>query len=153
MKRQHVLVWTGGSDRLTKQCQPMANALPDFPDPVPLSQTALIEYQWGKTHFDIFVTACSLRNAAWGDEVMPWLHCKGMQTSHINPKGPTSQIMVLIPAHFVTSIKTGTSYRIVNPRQCDDLGVFPPNQPTPVDALPLAEVERVLMELQTTERN
>ncbi|HEY7313504.1 MAG TPA: hypothetical protein VH643_29405 [Gemmataceae bacterium] len=153
MKKQHICLWTGGQNHIAGQCQRMAESLPDFPDPVPLAQTALIEYQWGKTHFDIFVTACSLRNATWGDEEMTWLHCKGHQTSHINPAGATSQMMVLIPAHFVTSIKTGTSYRIANLRHTDDLGVFPPNQPTPADALPLVEVERVLMELQTTERN
>jgi len=61
--------------------------------------------------------------------------------------------MVLIPAHFVTSIKTGFSYHIQTRRQSDDLGVFPPNQPTPANALPLSEIERVLLELQTTERN
>jgi hypothetical protein len=34
------------------------------------------------------------------------------------------------------------------------MGVFPPNQPTPDDALPLPELERALAELLTTpERN
>lgn len=153
MKKQNFILWTGGERVLDRQCQRNLRGLPSFPDPVPLSRTARIEYHWGLTQFDIFVTACSLRTTAWGKKEITWLQCKGVQTMNVHPDKPASLIMVLIPAHFITSIRPDTSYHILNSRRSDDIGVFPPNKSKPAAALPLEEIERVLMELRTTERN
>ena len=131
----------------------MGDALPFLPAPTPLHHAAMIEYQWGVMKFEIVATACSLRTTAWGDEQVTWLHCIAKQTAKIKPDEPTSFIAALIPVHYVTSIQPGPTFRIARSRRCDDVGVFPPNQLTPADALPLAEVERVITELLAPERN
>lgn len=85
---------------------------------------------------------------------MTWLHCKASQTAAIASEGPTGLMTVLFPAHYVTAIRPGLAFQIRRSRKSeDDIGVFPPNQPAPEDALPLPEVERVLTELLAPERN
>jgi hypothetical protein len=54
---------------------------------------------------------------------------------------------VLIPAHYVTSIQPGPTFRMVQSVPTRDLGIFPPNQPTPPDHLPLEEIEEKIAEL------
>jgi hypothetical protein len=153
MKRQRVSVWTGGQPQVSKECQRRAEALPVLQAPTPLLRAALIEYSWGDQKFQILATACSVRTTPWGSEQMTWLHCKAMTTAETKPEESTGLMSVLIPAHYVTDIKPGTTFRVVRSGQSDDLGVFPPNQPTPRNVLPLAEVERVVTELLTPERN
>ena len=131
----------------------MADALPLLPAPVPLRRAAHIEYRWGDTSFEIFATACSLRTTMWGSEQMTWLHCKAMTIAEIEPDQPTGLMNVLIPAHYVTGIKPGPTFRLGRSRKGNDLGVFPPNRPAPAEALPLAEVERLLTGLLAPERN
>ena len=84
---------------------------------------------------------------------MTWLHCTAMRTAEIKPDEPTNLMSVLIPAHYVTGVKPGTTFRLSRSRRPDEIGVFPPNQPTPDDALSLPDLERALTELLTPERN
>jgi hypothetical protein len=153
MKRQLVCIWTGGKPDSAKGCEMLAKALPDLPDPDPLCRAALIDFHWGNTHFEIVATACSIRCIAWGSKELTWLHCKAMRTAEIKADEKTSLIAVLIPAHYVTRIRPGPTFRIGRSRKSQDLGLFPPNKPAPVDAVPLAEVERVITELLAPERN
>jgi hypothetical protein len=153
MKKQRICLWTGGEASIGAACQSLANTLPEFPDPLPLYRTAYIEYRWGATKFEIVATACSPRITSWGDEQMTWLHCKAMQTAAIKPDETTSLMNVLIPAHYITTIKPGPTFRLHRSRHCEDIGVFPPIQPTPADAVPLEEIERVIAELLAPERN
>ena len=153
MKRHHFIIWTGGRFQPSKECQQMVDALPLLPPAVPLWRAALIHYQWGDAQFEIVATACSLRTTPWGSDEMIWLQCKAMQTAAIKPDPDTGLINVLIPAHYVTGIAPGPTFQIARSGKSDDVGVFPPSQPAPENALPLEEVERVLAELLTPERN
>jgi hypothetical protein len=153
MKRQHFFIWTGGNPRVSKECQQMVDALPFLPAPLPLRRAALIHYQWGDAKFEIVASACSVRTTPWGNEQMIWLHGKAVQTASIKPDADTGLINVLIPAHYVTGIAPGPTFRLGRSGKSDDIGVFPPNQPAPEEALPLEHVERILAELLTPERN
>lgn len=85
---------------------------------------------------------------------MTWLHCKAIPTADMKFDEPTGLMTVLFPAHYVTGIKPGPTFRVGQSRKPeDDIGVFPPNQPTPADPLPLSEVERVVTQLLALERN
>jgi hypothetical protein len=110
-------------------------------------------YQWGETTFEILAAACSVRTAPWGAEPMAWLHCKAIQTAEIRPEAPTGLMNVLFPVDYVTAIEPGPTFRLARARPPEDIGVFPPNQLSPEDAVPLAEVERVLADLLAAERN
>jgi hypothetical protein len=103
--------------------------------------------------FDVWATACSVRTTAWDSEQMTWLHCTGMNVVEITPDEPTGLMTVLIPAHYVTAVRPGPTFRRCRSRPSGDLGVFPPNQPAPAASLPLAEVERTLATLLAPERN
>ncbi len=153
MRRQRVMVWTGGQPHTADGCERQAEALPVLPVPLQLRRAALIEYQWGEQRFQILASACSVRTTPWGAEHVTWLHCKAIQTMNVQPEETASLIAVLIPARYVTAIGPGPTFRMARGRRCIDLGVFPPNQPTPAAALPLAEVERVVTELLSPERN
>jgi hypothetical protein len=153
MKRQQISIWTGGQagDWATERAY--AEALLPLPEPTPLRRAALIEYRWGAMEFAILATACSLRTTPWGDEQVTWLHCTARQTMHVRPDQPVSLIPVLIPAAYVTSIEAGSPFHLKRGSGSEKIGVFPPNQPAPSGALPLAEVERALAELLLVERN
>jgi hypothetical protein len=153
MKPHHFFIWTGGKSQPSKDCQQMVDALPFLPAPQPLRRAALIRYQWGVARFEIVTSACSLRATPWGSEQMIWLYCKAVQTASIKPEGDTPLMNVLIPAHYVTAIGPGPTFRITHSGKSDDVGVFPPNHPTPEGALPLEHVERVLADLLAPERN
>ena len=103
--------------------------------------------------FTALATACSLRTTAWGDGEVTWLHCAARETADVRPDQPVGLLSLLIPAAYVTSIGEGPPFHLKRGRGSDKLGVFPPNQPTPAGALPLAEVERALAELLLVERN
>jgi hypothetical protein len=88
-------------------------------------------YQWGDARFEIVATACSVRTTPWGTEQMTWLHCKAM-TVHETKTDETTRLMtVLIPAHYVTGMGPGPTFRIGRSGDSPDLGVFPPNRATP----------------------
>lgn len=154
MSRQQVFIWTGGRPDGAKGCEGKVDTLPFLPAPAPLRRAAIIEYRWGETTFEIAATACSLRTTSWGSEQVTWLHCKAKQTTAITFDEPTGLMTILFPARYVTGIRPGPTFRIGQSRKSeDDIGVFPPNQPTPTDAVPLSEVERVLTALLAPERN
>jgi hypothetical protein len=154
VKRQQVSIWTGGCSDRAAACQGMADTLPFLPAPAPLRRAALIVYQWGETRFKIAATACSVRTTLWGSEQTTWLHCKARQTAAITFDEPNGLFTVLFPAQYVTTIKPGPTFRLGQSGQAEDIvGLFPPNQPAPADALQLSEVERVLTELLAPERN
>jgi hypothetical protein len=154
VKRQTVFLWTGGHPEGAKGCEGLADTLPDFPRPAPLRRSALIEYHWGEMKFEIVAAACSVRTTAWGAGQVTWLHCKARQTTATEPDEFVGLMTVLFPAAYVTRIQPGPTFRLgVSRKSEDDIGVFPPNQPAPVGALPLSEVERVLTELLAPERN
>lgn len=156
MKRQRVLVWTGGrpTDLVAEEIGRRTASLPDFPAPDPLRCGAIIIYQWGETTFEIAATACSVRVTPWGAAPMTWLQCKARQTREITPGEPIGMMMVLVPAHYVTAIQPGPPFHITPNRQpSDDIGVFPPTHPAPANALPLEQVEAALAELLSPELN
>jgi len=153
MKSHHFIIWTGGRFQPSKECEQKVRALPSLPPPVPLRRAALIHYQWGDAPFEIVATACSVRTTPWESDKMIWLQCKAMQTAAIKPEPDTGLMNVLIPAQYVTGIGPGPTFQIARSGKSDDVGVFPPSQPTPEGALPLEVVERVLGELLTPERN
>jgi hypothetical protein len=151
--KQRVILWTGGHPENVRGCERLVQALPELPAPAPLRRAARIVYFWGASRFEIVATACSVRSISWGAESMTWLHCKAMPTAEVKPEETTGMMNVLIPAHYVTAIGAGPTFHISRIRASDDLGVFPPNQQPPTDAVPLEVIERVLAELLTPERN
>jgi len=148
VQRQRFLIWCGGNPQSAAGCEEKANALPFLPPPAPLRRAALIEYRWGAVKFQIAATACSLRTNRWGDEQVTWLHCKARPIAEIHPRLPASLLTVLIPAHYITAVYPGPTFRVEQARRSgqEEVGVFPPNQPKPENALPLAELERRLAE-------
>jgi hypothetical protein len=120
-----------------------------LPAPAPLRRAALLRYQWGEQHFEVLCSACSVRVLRWPQtgERLTWLHCKAIPTRELNPEGPTGLMNVLIPAHYVTGIEPGPTFQLKRAGPSRDIGIFPPNQPTPEKAVPLEEIERVLLEL------
>jgi hypothetical protein len=151
-RKRRANVWTGGQP-LPEGCQETADALPAFAAPAPLRRAAHIEYYWGETRFSIWATACSVREAPWGEEPMAWLFCRAMTVQEIVPDEPTGLITALIPAPYVTAIKPGPTFRSRGSLEVGEVGVFPPIHPAPEYVLPLEEVERTLVELLTPERN
>jgi hypothetical protein len=133
----------------------MSNLAASLPAPTPLRQGLLIHYQWGEQKFEIVATAASIRIAFWeeGRRDVTWLHCKATPTMAIEPDGSCSLINVLIPAEYVTRAEAGPTFRIARSKASGDLGVFPPNQPPPANALPLADLERVIAGLVDTTLN
>jgi hypothetical protein len=153
MKRQKICIWTGGQAGDWEEFRAYAEALLPLPGPTPLRRAALIKYWWGPVEFTIFASACSLRTTRWGDEQVTWLHCKARETVEVRPDEPVGVITVLFPAAYITSIGPGPTFHLKRGRDGEDIGVFPPNQPAPAGALPLAEVERALADLLLVERN
>jgi hypothetical protein len=147
-RQQKIFLWTGGRPETAKGSQEKADALPYLPAPAALHRTALIEYSWGETRFEILATACSVRITAWGDEQMTWLHCKARPIAEIKSGEAVGLITVIFPAQYVTAIQPGPPFQQATQGEpSGDLGVFPPNQPPPEDALALWEIERVIVEL------
>jgi hypothetical protein len=133
----------------------MSDLPSSLPPPTPLRQGLRIDYQWGAQKFEIVGTAASIRTAFWQEagRDVTWLHCKAIQTMNIKPDGAGSVMNVLIPAHYVTDAAPGPSFRLSRSKVSHDLGVFPPNQPTPPNTVPLVELERVIASLVDVELN
>lgn len=154
MERQRLNFWTGGLPHGAEGCEEMAAGFPAFAPPARLSRAVRVVFQWGGARFEFAVAACSVRTAPWGREPMAWLHCKAAQTSAITPDEPTRVMTLLIPAHYVTAVWPGPALRFARHRNVEEeIGVFPPNQPAPADALPLSEIERAITDLLVPERN
>ncbi len=145
--KQTFTIWTGGRPESVREIQEKAKALPLLPAPAPLWCLAIIEYQWGDSRFEVLATACSVRITPWGRGQMTWLHCKARPTAEVRVGEPFSTYTVLIPAHYVTAIEPGPVFQASEGRRPEVLGLFPPNQPPPLNALPLEEVERVIVEV------
>lgn len=49
-----------------------------LPDPCDLKQSAIIKYEWGDQHFEVFCSACSIQTEEWDEtgELITWLHIK-----------------------------------------------------------------------------
>jgi hypothetical protein len=141
---QQIFVWSGKQPFDAEETRRNTAALPCFPAPTPLPRAILIHYRWGDSSFEIAVLACSIRIAPWGNEQVTWLHCKAIETVDIRPGEPGGVRNVLIPADYVTSVGSGPTFRFQQRGISEDIGLFPPNQPTPPDALPLDEVERLI---------
>ena len=152
-KRPRVFVWTGGQPADMRALRACADALPALPAPTYLRRAAQITYQWGPQRFEIQAAACSLRSAPWGDKPVTWLHCKARPTAEIWRDETTNLTTALIPAAYITDIRSGMTFRLWRVNAAGDLGVFPPNYPAPAGALSLPEVERALAELLAPERN
>jgi hypothetical protein len=133
----------------------MGDTYSRLPEPDPLRRAATVRYQWGEQKFEIWCTACSLRTLPWEEtgEDMAWLHCKARPIVEIDPDSPVGLMNVLIPAHYVTGIQPGPTFRLGRTGRAENIGIFPPNQPTPADRLPLEEIERVLVDLLQPGRN
>jgi hypothetical protein len=155
MKQPRVTVWTGGQPEASEGCFQLAEALPALPPPAPLRRSALVEFSWGAQQFQFLAVACSVRTTPWGGESVAWVHCKGQQTAIMRLDEPTELIDVLIPAHYVTALEPNTTFQILRSRPSDGpaMGVFPPNQPAPAAALPLAQIERVIADLRSPALN
>ena len=127
----------------------MANSIPPLPPPLPLRRAMRIDYTWGVQKFEIIATAASIRTVHWektGRDVT-WLHCKAIQTMAIKPEGENHLMMVLIPAEYITLAEPAGTFRITRSHSSGDLGIFPPIHPPPANAIPLAELERVIASL------
>ncbi len=153
MGPQRFILWTGGRpDDVTEDVR-RANALPVLPAPAPLQRALAITYRWGETQFEMLASACSIRRTPWGDDEMAWLNCKAMQTALVKPGEPIGLMNVLVPAHYVTALQPGPTFQIAKSHTSGDVGVFPPNKPTPADHLPLDEIEKVIAASLAVERN
>jgi hypothetical protein len=126
-----------------------------FPEPAPLRRAAAIRYEWGEQKFEIWCTACSLRTHPYTEtgEVITWLHCKALPVAEIPADRPANLMTVLIPAHYVTSIQPGPTFRLERSGHSRDLGIFPPTQPTPANRVSLDELEKALTDLLDPGRN
>ena len=133
----------------------MPDACSFLPEPTPLRRAAVICYQWGEQKFEIWSTACSIRSVPWEKtgELMTWLHCKARPVAEIAPEDDTELMTVLIPAHYVTCIHAGPTFRLGRTGKTKSLGIFPPIHAAPTNRLPLPEIERVLTDLLDPGRN
>lgn len=153
MDLQKILFWTGGRNDLFDEYKGKADGFPQFAPPAPLRQTAIITYFWGPTKFEMAATACSIRMAPWGTTELAWLHCKAVQTLAIIPNETVSNIVVLVPAAYVTSIALGPTFQITSSRPSHDIGVFPPIHPAPLDVVPLPQIETIIAQLLAPDLN
>jgi hypothetical protein len=126
-----------------------------LPPPTPLRQALRGAFQWGEQKHEFVATAASIRIVFWEklDRDVTWLHCKAIQTMAMNPDGPNDLMTVLIPVEYITRAEPGPDFRLLRWQPRTDLGIFPPNQPPPANAVPLAELERVLAQLRDVTLN
>jgi hypothetical protein len=126
-----------------------------LPPPTPLRRAAVLVFRWGEQVHECYCTACSVRVLDWEEtgEEITWLHFKGMRIAEIKPEGATGMMNLLVPAHYVISIKPGPTFTLTSSKPSTDIGVFPPNQPTPPDRMDLEEIARVVEDLVSPELN
>jgi hypothetical protein len=60
---------------------------------------------------------------------------------------------LMIPAAYITGIAPGPQFRIAKGRKTVDVGVFPPDKPTPVNALGPSQVDAVISRFLVPTRN
>jgi hypothetical protein len=139
---QQFTIWCGGQAGDPEDFG-RAAAIAPLPAPTPLPRIAFITHWWGKTRLRFAAAACSVRTTPWGNGSMTWLHFKGREMTD-GPDERTATITVLVPAHHVTAVQPGPEYTLKPGGPGGVIGLFPPRQPAPPHALPLAEVERAL---------
>lgn len=117
-----------------------------IPDPDPLTQSVLVDYQWGDTTFEILCTACTVRTLLCLDSGcdIEWLHCKAVQRHDVEKGGLLSATTCLIPCQYVTRIRPGPTYNVVEKKTTEDVALFPANQRAPSSAIPIFEIHRAL---------
>jgi hypothetical protein len=118
-------------------------------EPTPLKRVAIVKYRWGDRHYEFFCWACSIRSEAWegtGEEIT-WLHLKAYQAFNgqiHNKQGLT----LLVPTNYITDFTPGSAFRQTRRRISVKVGVIPPDQPRPDNAMTLLAIERAVAELQ-----
>jgi hypothetical protein len=147
MKQQTIFLWTGGAPESARGCEGMADHLRFLPAPARLRRAAHIAFRWGESTFELLAGACSVRITSWGDRQMTWLHCKAIPIGEVRFGAVNAMQAILFPAHYVTAIVPGPPCHTTASQLSGDLGVFPPTQPPPDNALALREIERLLVEL------
>jgi hypothetical protein len=120
-----------------------------LPEPVPLKRLAIVKYRYGDQDFEVFCWACSVRREAWEDtgEETTWLHLKGRQAFR-GQMADKPGVTLLVPTKYVTSIEAGPSFKQTRKRTSADVGVFPPDRPSPDGAMSHSDIERAIAELQ-----
>jgi hypothetical protein len=127
-----------------------------LPEPTALTQSLIVEYQWGAEFFRLLCTAATVRKEKWETgEVVEWLHCKATQFFDRLPTDAelSSTKTLMIPAGYVTRISPGPTFRIAKGRRTEDVGVFPPEKPTPPNALGVVQVDAAISSYLVPSRN
>jgi hypothetical protein len=127
----------------------MDNLAASLPPPAPLRRALSFRFQWGEQKFEMVASAAAVRTVPWGEagEAVTWLHCKAVQLQAMKPGVEVGLTSYLIPAGYVTHAAPGPTFRTARAKAGGDLGIFPPTQPPPQDAVPLAELSRVVAAL------
>ncbi|MBX9622351.1 MAG: hypothetical protein K2X82_00900, partial [Gemmataceae bacterium] len=136
-------------------CGPRGS-MPALPPPPPLRRALYVHFWWGSQEFELVASAAAVRTVAsrwpegeWADRKLAWLHCLGVRPADLRPDGPEPLKVTgyLIPAHYVTEAREWGSPEAVRSPPGEFLGIFPPNQPPPIIAVPLDELRRLVAEL------
>jgi hypothetical protein len=124
-----------------------------LPAPTPLCRTAIISFVCRAQVFHVGCVAACVRRAHDPEtrRDIDWVHCQGSQWRSDDPTGRASTTFYLIPVSHVIRITHGGLYRIVERKKSDDLGIFPPTDPTPDAALPPSDVRDIIQRLQIQE--
>jgi hypothetical protein len=120
-----------------------------LPEPIDLKQLAVVTFRCGGQTFDAYCWAASVRTEVWEDtgEETTWLHLKSRQAFRGQMMDKPGQTL-LVPTKYVTSIEPGPAYRRIRKRTNNDIGVFPPDQPPPADAMNLPAIMEAVFKFQ-----
>jgi hypothetical protein len=100
--------------------------------------------------------AANVRREKWETgEMVDWLHCKTVQYFDRLPTDDElkSTTTWLIPASYVTAISPGPTFRIAKGKKTVDIGVVPPEHPSPAGSLGVQAVDAAIKNLMTPQRN
>lgn len=131
---------------------------PDYseylPEPTPWRTSAVVGFQWGNESFTVLCVAGDVRVEPYEGNPVTWLHFKGRQFFGAVPTDlSTSVTTYMAPASYVTKIEPGPPYKVSQGKKTVDIGVFPPMLPDPPGSIGIEEVQRLVVELLTPERN
>lgn len=120
-----------------------------LPEPCDLKQVAIVKYEWGDQHFEIFCSACSIRTEEWEDtgELVTWLHIKGHQAFR-GQIADRPGVRMLVPTRYVTSMTPGPNFQRARKRTGIDVGLFAPDKPPAEGAMNLAAIKEALAAMQ-----
>jgi hypothetical protein len=127
-----------------------------LPEPTPLRQSAIVEFTWGPQEFRCLCVGADVRTESWETgEAVDWLHFKGVQFFDSIPgeSETTKTTTYMVPARYVTRFDDGPPYRVTQGKKTEDIGVFPPEHPTPAASLGVDVVRQRVAERLTPERN